>query len=72
MTFRMTLAALGIGLAMACVNTAYAGSDNVTYTYDSFGRIQMLTYANGTTITYSYDLATNRLSQTVVCSSSGC
>ena len=36
-----------------------------TYTYDSLGRLTMVLYGNGTTISYSYDAAGNRNSQNV-------
>ncbi len=52
--------------------TAVAATDSATYTYDSHGRIQTVTYANGTTITYAYDSAGNRTTVTTTCSSSGC
>jgi YD repeat-containing protein len=51
---------------------AVAATDSATYTYDSHGRIQTVTYANGTTITYAYDSAGNRTTVTTTCSSSGC
>jgi YD repeat-containing protein len=51
---------------------ATAATDSATYTYDSHGRIQTVTYANGTTITYAYDSAGNRTTVTTTCSSSGC
>jgi YD repeat-containing protein len=44
--------------------TAVAATDSATYTYDSQGRIQTVTYANGTTITYAYDSAGNRTTVT--------
>jgi YD repeat-containing protein len=47
-------------------------ADSVSYTYDAFGRVQTIVYANGTTITYSYDNADNRSTQTVTCGTSGC
>jgi len=52
--------------------TSIAATDSATYTYDSHGRVQTVTYANGTTITYAYDSAGNRTTVTTTCSSSGC
>jgi|JI81BgreenRNA_FD_contig_123_63178_length_6088_multi_8_in_1_out_0_1 YD repeat-containing protein len=41
-------------------------ADTVSYTYDALGRVWIVTYSNGATITYAYDAAGNRttLSQT--------
>jgi uncharacterized protein RhaS with RHS repeats len=38
---------------------------NVTYTYDSLGRLASAAYDSGVTIYYSYDLGGNRLTQVV-------
>jgi len=54
------------------LGSAVAATDSATYTYDSHGRIQTVTYANGTTITYAYDAAGTRTTVTTTCSSSGC
>jgi uncharacterized protein RhaS with RHS repeats len=35
-------------------------SDNFTVTYDSLGRIHIITYMSGQTITYTYDDDGNR------------
>ncbi|MBK7748136.1 MAG: RHS repeat protein [Candidatus Obscuribacter sp.] len=35
-------------------------ADSYTVTYDNLGRIKVITYANGKTITYTYDAAGNR------------
>jgi len=37
-----------------------------TYTYDSLSRLTAVTYPDGTTISYTYDAAGNRLSQVIV------
>lgn len=64
--------AVALTLFSMMAGVAAAATDNVTYTYDSHGRIQTVTYANGTTITYAYDSAGNRTTATTTCSSSGC
>lgn len=51
---------------------ATAASDSAAYTYDQNGRLWTVTYANGTTITYTYDTAGNRQQVVVSCSSGGC
>lgn len=40
---------------------AWTASGSATYTYDSRGRLQTVTYGNGTTITYTYDNAGSRV-----------
>jgi len=37
-------------------------ADSFTVTYDSLGRIHIITYASGKTITYTYDAQGNRTS----------
>lgn len=37
-------------------------ADGFTVTYDSLGRIYIITYLSGKTITYTYDAAGNRTS----------
>jgi YD repeat-containing protein len=64
------MAAWAVSLIIS--GTAVAATDSATYTYDNHGRIQTVTYANGTTITYAYDSAGNRTTVTTTCSSSGC
>lgn len=62
----------------ALVFTAFAvalptlAADSATYTYDALGRLTQVTYANGTTVQYSYDAAGNRTAKVVTCSGSGC
>ena len=46
-------------------------ADQITYTYDALGRLQMVTYQNGTTVTYTYDPAGNRTQVTNTGSGSG-
>ncbi|MFL6600227.1 MAG: RHS repeat domain-containing protein [Steroidobacteraceae bacterium] len=36
------------------------GADQFTYNYDALGRLQSVTYQNGTTVVYTYDPAGNR------------
>ena len=43
-------------------NTAFAD----TYTYDDLNRLVKVAYANGSSISYSYDEVGNRLTNTVV------
>jgi len=47
-------------------------SDSASYEYDSQGRLKKITYANGTTVTYSYDATGNRTSVVTSCSGGGC
>ncbi len=51
---------------------AFASGDSATYHYDSFGRLQTVTYPNGTVITYNYDSAGNRTTVVTTCSASPC
>jgi hypothetical protein len=55
-----------------CASVAPAHADSVTYTYDSYGRVQTVLYTNGTKIIYNYDNADNRVTQTVTCTASPC
>lgn len=36
------------------------GADQTTFNYDALGRLQSVTYQNGTTVVYTYDPAGNR------------
>lgn len=47
-------------------------SDGATYNYDSRGRLQTVTFANGTTHTYNYDPMGNRLSVVTTCPGGTC
>ena len=70
--FFFKFAIVGVMLAGASAVAPAWASDSVIYTYDSLGRVTTVTYAGGTTITYSYDAANNRTSVTVTCGGSGC
>ena len=67
----MRVLALTVILTLAVAAPSVA-SDSVSYFYDLRGQLQSVTYANGTTITYVYDVAGNRLSQTVSCPGQSC
>ncbi len=41
---------------------AHAASDSATYTYDTLGRLQKITFANGKTVIYTYDSEGNFVS----------
>jgi YD repeat-containing protein len=58
-------------ILLAAVSIASA-ADSATYVYDLRGRLVTVTYVNGTTITYTYDVDGNRTVQSVVCSAGGC
>jgi len=47
-------------------------SDSVAYGYDSRGRLNTVTYQNGTVITYSYDSMGNRTSVVTTCPGGTC
>ena len=47
-------------------------SDSVTYGYDSRGRLQTVTFANGTVVTYNYDACGNRTSVVTTCPGGTC
>ena len=54
-------------IALPLAATA-AASDSATYQYYPSGRLQSITYANGTVITYTYDAAGNRTRVIATCS----
>ncbi len=56
---RLTSVAIGCLLLAVC-NVVPASADDVTYTYDTLGRLTSVTYACGKSITYTYDAAGNR------------
>jgi len=66
------VAAVCTALLGAGATNAWAATDNAAYSYDALGRLIAVTYANGTTITYSYDGAGNRTQVSVTCSGGGC
>lgn len=47
-------------------------SDSASYSYDSRGRLQTVTFANGTTHTYNYDAMGNRTSVVTSCPGGTC
>jgi YD repeat-containing protein len=47
-------------------------SDGATYGYDSRGRLQTVTFANGTTHVYNYDAMGNRTSVVTTCPGGTC
>lgn len=47
-------------------------SDSATYGYDSRGRLQTVTFANGTTHTYNYDAMGNRTTVVTTCPGGTC
>ncbi len=75
MRLRNAFAAAALA-AFAAAPAARAGGcpagASVCYTYDSYGRIITVTYANGTTLTYTYDNTDNTVTKTVTCSANGC
>jgi YD repeat-containing protein len=60
-TFALAVAAGALAPSMAPAN--------ITYTYDSLGRVTSAAYPSGTTIVYTYDNAGNKTQQTVGTSS---
>ncbi|MBV8594486.1 MAG: RHS repeat protein [Caulobacteraceae bacterium] len=58
---RLILAA-AVALGVCLASPALA---NVTYTYDSLGRLASAAYDNGVTILYSYDENGNRLTRVI-------
>jgi hypothetical protein len=61
----LVAAVLAIGLIPAGAALA-----NVTYTYDSFGRLSQAAYDSGMTVYYFYDLNTGTVTQVVQVNSS--
>ena len=61
-----------LGLALLALLAGPAHASGITYTYDALGRVKTATYDNGTQITYAYDGASNRTTQSVVCGTGGC
>jgi YD repeat-containing protein len=47
-------------------------TDSTAYSYDALGRLTGVTYANGTTIIFSYDANGNRVSVVTTCGPDGC
>ena len=54
---KCTLMLLVLGVA---AGSSALGADGFTYTYDALGRLQSVTYQNGTQVVYTYDPAGNR------------
>jgi len=57
-----TLAAAVLAIGLVPASAALA---NVTYTYDSFGRLASAAYDSGMTVYYFYDLNTGTVTQVV-------
>lgn len=55
---RVCLLAILFGLAVLGLSE-FAWGD--TYSYDTHGRLVSVTYSNGSTVTYTYDAAGNRI-----------
>ena len=53
-----------------CLATA-AFAQSASYTYDSFNRLTQVTYENGSTISYTYDAAGNRLTYSGIATNGG-
>ncbi|MDA8050797.1 MAG: RHS repeat protein [Rhodospirillales bacterium] len=53
------LAGLLTVLANVGLLAVAAHAVTITYSYDSFGRIDQVTYGDGTVVTYTYDTAGN-------------
>jgi YD repeat-containing protein len=51
-------------LAVAVLCAASSAAQAQQYTYDSVGRVLTVTYPNGATISYTYDRAGNRVTET--------
>ncbi len=67
-----TACLLALVVMLGSVAVQHARADSVSYTYDELGRLSQVTYSNGTVITYTYDTADNRTTQTITCGGSGC
>jgi len=48
-----------LGFAALSASSALR-ADQVTYTYDALGRLELVTYPSGTSVQYNYDAAGNR------------
>ena len=62
MIFKKSVFIIAI-LFLSLSSIAFGG--NISYQYDSRGRLEMATYFDGTTIEYSYDNIGNRLAMVV-------
>jgi YD repeat-containing protein len=58
-------------LGLAAGGASLAANGSVAYTYDALGRVTTASYDTGVCIIYTYDANGNRLSETVLVSSSG-
>jgi YD repeat-containing protein len=44
----------------------------MSFTYDNLGRLTVITYSNGTTVSFNYDTAGNRTSVVTNCPTGTC
>src|SRR5437868_5019900 len=63
MTAAIKYCAIGL-LWLSIVSAAHAVP--ISYSYDALNRLTSVVYPDGTTVTYTYDAAGNRLNRTVV------
>lgn len=57
-------------LTISASEPAHAANGSVAYIYDALGRVTMASYDTGVCIKYSYDANGNRLSETILVTSS--
>ncbi len=64
MFFRLKIVTCVFVVLLMIMSSALSFADTITYTYDDLNRLTTMDYGNGTTTTYTYDAAGNRLTMT--------